>query len=211
MREKEQSTRIIYVRHGKPDFPHDRLYCDDREDPVLTAEGLQQAQAAARQLASIEPDVDRIYVSPMQRARLTAEPIIQAYGVPHTVDVDLKERPFGAWDGLYFDAIERDFPDQYRAWKQDPVMFVPQGGETIHAHRDRINGVIHRIIERHPGETIVVVAHVGPIRMCVTEALQMPLESYRRLTVDYASLTRVDYGRRQHNLVYMNLYDRIRP
>jgi len=208
MREKEKSTRIILVRHGKPDFPNDRLYCDDREDPCLTEEGKKQAVGAATMLSIIESNIDRVYVSPMQRARQTAAPIIEACGVPLSIEPDLKERPFGVWDGLYFNAIERDYPEQYRAWKQDPVMFVPEGGEPINTHCDRIRGAIQRIIGRHPGETIVVVAHVGPIRMCITEALRMPLESYRRLTVDYASLTRIDYGRRQDNLVYMNLYDR---
>ena len=60
------------------------------------------------------------------------------------------------------------------------------------------------IVEAHPGELIVIVMHVGPIRMCVTDALGMPLKAYRQLTIDYGSLTRIDYGKRQNNLIYMN-------
>jgi len=202
MREKEKHTRIIYVRHGKPDFPRDRLYCDEQEDPPLTDEGVRQAEAAAELLKN-EP-VDAIYVSPMQRTRMTAQPIIDALKTPFHVDDQLKERPFGLWDGMYFDDIQRDFPDEFKAWKRDPVGFVPQGGETIHEHSDRIGAAVQRIITSHPGGTVVVVMHVGPIRMCVTQALQMPLSAYRRLTVDYGSLTRIDYGRRQHNLIYLN-------
>lgn len=211
MREKEKSTRIIYVRHGKPDFPHDRLYCDDREDPPLTDEGRRQAEAAAQLLASLEPQVDTVYASPLQRARSTAEPIVAALGDPALhLDQELKERPFGEWDGLYFDTIANDYPEEFKAWKRDPVNFVPRGGEPMLEHRARIIGAVERIVARHPGETVVVVAHVGPIRMCISAALQMPLECYRRLNVDYASLTCIDYGRRQHNLIYMNLFDRQR-
>jgi broad specificity phosphatase PhoE len=202
MREKEKHTRIIYVRHGKPDFPHDRLYCDEREDPLLTDEGVRQAEAAAELLKG--EAVDAVYVSPMQRTRMTAQPIIAALQAPLHVDDQLKERPFGLWDGMYFDDIQRDFPDEFKAWKRDPVGFVPQGGETIHEHSDRISAAVQRIISNHTGETVVVVMHVGPIRMCVTQALQMPLSAYRRLTVDYGSLTRIDYGRRQDNLIYLN-------
>jgi len=202
MREKEKSTRVIYVRHGKPDFPHDRLYCDEREDPVLTEEGLKQAEAAA-QLLKAEA-VDAVYVSPMQRTRMTAQPIIDALNVPFHVDAQLKERPFGIWDGMYFDDIQRDFPDEFKAWKRDPVGFVPEGGETIQDHRVRITDAVQEIIARHPGGVVVIVMHVGPIRMCVTDALQMPLAAYRQLTVDYGSLTRIDYGRRQNNLIYLN-------
>ena len=202
MREKEKSTRVIYVRHGKADFPYDRLYCDDREDPALAEEGVTQAEGAARLLQ--EEDVDVIYASPMLRTRKTAEAIIKTTGVPLHTHPGLKERPFGIWDGLFFDDIARDYPDEFKAWKQDPVHFVPDGGETIRDHMVRVTSAVAEIVERHPGEMVVIVAHVGPIRMCVTDALQMPLEAYRRLTIDYGSLTRVDYGKRQHNLIYLN-------
>ena len=122
----------------------------------------------------------------------------------------LRERPFGMWDGLYFDDIARDYPEDFRAWKADPVYFVPTGGETISDHMARVSHAVTDIVSAHAGQTVVVVAHVGPIRMCVTDALSMPLDAYRRLTVDYGSLTRIDYGRRQNNLIYMNLYDRAR-
>lgn len=206
MREKEKTTSIIYVRHGKADFPYDRLYCDDREDPPLTEEGGRQAENAARLLA--RDSVDVIYASPMRRTLTTAQAVAEATDAPLRTHEGLKERPFGIWDGLYFDDIARDFPDEFQAWKRDPIEFVPEGGESIRDHMARIKGAVDEIVAAHPGELIVVVAHVGPIRMCVTDALCMPLEAYRRLTIDYGSLTRVDYGRRQHNVVYMNFYDR---
>ncbi|HFD92796.1 MAG TPA: histidine phosphatase family protein [Gammaproteobacteria bacterium] len=202
MREKEKSTRVIYVRHGQADFPHDRLYCDDREDPGLTAAGLEQARYAARMLATEAVDV--IYASPMLRTLRTAEEIVDVTGAPLHTDERLKERPFGIWDGLFFDDIARDYPDGFKAWKADPVNYVPEGGEAIRDHRVRIKEVVSDILHRHPGELIVIVAHVGPIRMCITDAIGMPVEGYRQLTIDYGALTRVDYGRRQNNLVYMN-------
>lgn len=206
MREKEKTTSIIYIRHGKADFPYDRLYCDDREDPPLTDEGRRQAEGAARLLAG--DGIDVIYASPMQRTLSTAEAVAGTTGAPLRTHEGLKERPFGIWDGLYFDDIARDYPEDFQAWKRDPIGFVPEGGESIRDHMARIKGAVEEIIASHPGELIVVVAHVGPIRMCVTDALCMPLEAYRRLTIDYGSLTRVDYGRRQHNLIYMNRRDR---
>lgn len=206
MREKERATGVIFVRHGRADFPHDRLYCDDREDPGLTPDGVEQAAQAA-QMVRGQP-VAAIYASPMQRTRSTAEPIVEATGIPVALHAGLRERPFGIWDGLYFEEIARDYPEAFQAWKQDPVRFVPEGGEPIDAHRERVTGALREIIAAHPGELVVVVAHVGPIRMCLTDALSMPLAAYRRLTVDYGSLSRVDYGRKQNNLIYMNMYAR---
>jgi broad specificity phosphatase PhoE len=203
MREKDTSTCVIFVRHGKADFPHDRLYCDEREDPPLTEEGISQAQHVADLLDKHGADV--IYSSPMRRTSTTAELIALKINTPVHYHSKLKERPFGIWDGLYFDEIARDYPEQFLAWKRDPISYVPLGGETINAHKERVNGALMEIINNHRGQRIVVVSHVGPIRMWITDALSMPLAAYRRLTIDYASMTRIDYGSKQNNLVYMNI------
>jgi ribonuclease H / adenosylcobalamin/alpha-ribazole phosphatase len=206
MREKEKTTGVIFVRHGQADFPSKRLYCDDREDPGLTERGLEQARHAGVLLAG-EP-VDVIYASPMNRTRTTAAAIVEATGAPLHFNERLKERPFGIWDGLYFDDIARDYPADFKAWKSDPVFFVPEGGEAINDHMTRVTHALAGIVAAHPGQLIVVVAHVGPIRMCITDALSMPLAAYRRLTIDYGSLTRVDYGAQQNNLIYLNFCHR---
>ena len=203
MREKESATRIIYVRHGLTDFPSNRIYCDDREDPALNSEGAQHAQDAADLLA--RQKVDAIYASPSLRTRSTAETIAKSTGIKIQFVPDLRERRFGVWDGLYFEEIERDFPDEYRAWKRDIAGYTPRGGETMEALQRRTGVEISRIVTRHPKETIVVVTHVGPIRVCVADALKIPLEWYRQLRIDYGSLTCIDYGRNQNNLIYTNL------
>jgi broad specificity phosphatase PhoE len=207
MREKESSTCVIFVRHGKADFPHDRLYCDEREDPPLTDEGLLQAQHAATLLQKQE--IDAVYSSPLLRTRTTAELIASRSNVPIHFHSKLKERPFGIWDGLYFDEIARDYPEQFQAWKRDPISFVPEGGETINAHKERVKDALLEIIANHRGQRIAIVSHVGPIRMWITDALDMPLAAYRRLTIDYASITRVDYGAKQNNLMYMNISNKM--
>lgn len=202
MREKEPSTRIIYVRHGVTDFPKDRLYCDDKEDPVLNKLGLHQAQMAAGLLSNER--IDAIFASPLQRTLMTARAIANESGVEVQTEPALKERPFGVWDGLYFDAIERDFPDDYLAWKKNPATYVPEGGESVYDLLARVKNALDNIILKHHGKTVVVVSHVGPIRVLVSQSLNMPLEHYRQLTIDYGSLTRVDYGKRQNNLIYLN-------
>ena len=80
MREKEKSTTVIFVRHGKTDFPLDRIYCDEQEDPPLNSEGLEHARHAAALLQGLGIDV--IYVSPYRRTRMTANEIVRATDAP---------------------------------------------------------------------------------------------------------------------------------
>ncbi len=203
MREKELTTRVIFVRHGKTDFPTDRIYCDGREDPPLNAVGLEQAQAAAKLLRS--QSVDVIYTSPSSRTRMTAGEIAQVVSAPVVEAADLRERRFGIWDGLYFDEIARDYPQAYQSWKQDPVHYTPEGGETIEGLLGRATALVKTVVGGHGGKTIVVVSHVGPIRVCLTEALRIPVAWYRQLRVDYGALSGVDYGSNQNNLVFANV------
>jgi probable phosphoglycerate mutase len=203
MREKELTTRVIYVRHGKTNFPTDRIYCDDREDPPLNDDGLAQAQAAGELLRS--QSVNVIYTSPSSRTRMTADTIARLVEAPIIQDATLGERRFGLWEGLYFAEIAQQYARAYQSWRHDPVHYTPDGGETIDDLLGRVTSTMQRIIGEHCGKTIVVVSHVGPIRVCLTAALKIPVQWYRQLRIDYGSLTMVDYGESQNNLVYANV------
>jgi broad specificity phosphatase PhoE len=207
VRVKEKATRIIYVRHGETDFPLNRIYCDDKEDPPLNKKGMMQANQAAEFLANA--DIAAIFASPCCRTRMTAEAIAARHeGLNINYEPRLVERNFGIWEGLYFEEIESRFPEQYLEWKQNQALFKPENGESVHDLLDRAAPVVAGLIRVHEGQTIVVVAHVGPIRVLIADALQIPVESYRQLGVDPASATCIDYGRTQNNLIFMNFHAR---
>jgi probable phosphoglycerate mutase len=203
MREKEASTRIIYVRHGQTDFPLDRIYCDDRESPELNAAGLAQARGAADLLR--DQRIDAIYVSSIRRARMTAAEISRVTGLDVVVRPDLQERRFGIWEGLYFHEIEQRYPEGYAAWKRDQAGYAPEGGETIYDLLARVKREIQAIVAQQAGKTVVVVSHVGPIRALLADGISVPLPMYRQLSIDYGSLSRMDYGKSQNNLRFMNV------
>ena len=60
--------RLIFIRHGEPDYATD----------TLTENGRIEAAALAER--TVKWDVDRFFCSPLGRARLTAEPTLRALG-----------------------------------------------------------------------------------------------------------------------------------
>lgn len=124
MREKEKTTQVIYVRHGETDFPLDRIYCDNQEDPALNRAGMEHAEQAAGFLAN--QDVAAIYASPCRRTSMTAEAIAKYHEHPVQYDGALVERNFGVWEGLFFHEIESQFPSLYKEWKQNQAAFKPE-------------------------------------------------------------------------------------
>lgn len=202
MREKEPSTRIIFLRHGMTDFPLDRIYCDESEDPELNERGRQQAAQAAELLQLIE--IHHVYASPTQRTLQTADIANPKKDLSILQDTRLKERHFGTWEGLYFHEIEADYPERYQEWKQDPAAFKPDEGESAFDLDLRFNAAIKDIRQAHKGETILVVSHVGPIRCAICHALDMPMIMFRQLRIDYASISCIDYGKTNLNVICMN-------
>ncbi len=206
MREKEKTTRVIYVRHGQTDYPLDRIYCDSKEDPKLSSLGIEQAEQAAKFLRN--QGVAAIFASPCLRTSMTAEAIAKFHAHPVKYDDALVERNFGDWEGLYFHEIESQFPGLYKAWKQNQAAFKPDNGESVYDLAARVGSAKDRIIEEFAGRCVVVVSHVGPIRVLVADALEMPVERYRQLSIEPASLTQIDYGASQNNMILLNFHAR---
>jgi len=202
VREKEPHTTLLFIRHGDPDYPETRLYARE-DDPGLTPEGRRQAALLGDWVKG--EAVAAIYASPTRRTRETAAPMAEALGIEPVLDGRLEERGFGVWEGMDFDDIQSQHPDEFTAWKTDPIHYAPEGGENIRELSDRVGEVLAEVRERHPGKSALVVTHVGVIRTALCEALGTPLAEYRRFHVATGSVARVDYGKRQANLMYLGV------
>lgn len=206
MREKEAHTTLLFVRHGEPDYPETRIY-SKKDDPGLTERGRRQAEALAKWAADQQGGrgIDAVYVSPTRRTLETAEPVLAGLGREATVEARLEERFFGAWEGMDFDAIRDGDPQGFTAWKTNPIGFAPKGGETIVDLSNRVDQLLDEIRQRHDKGVVLLVTHVGTIRAALCSAMKVPLEEYRRFHIYPGSVARVDYGRRQANLMYLGL------
>lgn len=79
--------RIVFVRHGEPDYARD----------CLTEEGRKQARAAAARLR--EENIEAIYASPLGRAAETAAAAAGELGLPVTTLDFMREVHWGSIDG----------------------------------------------------------------------------------------------------------------
>jgi phosphohistidine phosphatase len=66
---------IWLLRHAAAE---ERSVSGRDEDRTLTEDGHRRARAIARGLAALEPGIDLILTSPLERARQTAEPVARA-------------------------------------------------------------------------------------------------------------------------------------
>jgi broad specificity phosphatase PhoE/ribonuclease HI len=183
-------TRFLLLRHGQTELSVERRY-SGRGNPGLTDLGRRQADAAARFLGN-RGGVSAVISSPLQRAHDTADAAAKALGLDVTVDADLIETDFGGWEGLTFsEAAERD-PALHKRWLRDTSV-APPDGESFDAAAERVGRARARIISEHPGETVLVVSHVTPIKTLLRMALDAGPSVLYRMHLDLASLSIAEF------------------
>ena len=146
-------TTILLVRHGKTDWNLERRVQGQTDRP-LNETGVRQARELAAALA--EERVDAVFSSYLVRAHETARIVAERRGLDVTVLPDLREKDFGSWEGLTDVEVLSRFPDaRSRPWGD---------AESTDDVAHRVLAALHRIADSHPGGSVVVVAHGGPLR-----------------------------------------------
>ncbi|TQF73520.1 bifunctional RNase H/acid phosphatase [Rhodococcus spelaei] len=183
-------TRLLLLRHGQTPLSVERRY-SGRGNPQLTELGLAQAGSAATRLAE-RGGIAAVVSSPLGRARQTAAAAASALGLPVTVHDGLTETDFGQWEGLTFAEASEHDPDLHRRWLTDTSL-RPPGGESFDEVRGRVEGVRADLTRDYPGQNVLVVSHVTPIKTLLQLALDVGPSLLYRLHLDLASLSIAEF------------------
>lgn len=156
-------TRIILVRHGESRAQELGIVGGHQGCQGLSDLGRRQVTALRDRLAATDElaDAAHLYSSVMPRAVETAEILRPALGLDEPVqECDLCEHHPGEGDGLTWDEFNERYPAPDR-W--DPHLRRDPGGETWAEMGERVARGLDALVERHPGETIVVACHGGVV------------------------------------------------
>jgi probable phosphoglycerate mutase len=181
-------TYTVLARHGATALSLEKRFSGRGGfDAPLAPLGEAQARALAKEVAA-RGGIDRIVSSPLLRTRQTAAIVAAAVGLPVEVEDGFAECAFGEWDGHTFAEVRERWPVQLEEWLASTDV-APPGGESFAACRDRVTAARARLVERCPGERVLVVAHVTPIKLLVSDAVGAPLVSVYRMELPPCSLS----------------------
>ncbi|GGI06879.1 phosphatase [Egicoccus halophilus] len=130
----------------------------------LSDTGSAQARATGAALAEGHPDA-RVVVSDLLRCQQTAQPLLDALGGEPVTDARLRERSFGAWEGLTRDEVAERDAERWRRWRErDDEVVAEIDGETDAVFVARIVPVLRELLADTPQDGVTVaVTHGGPI------------------------------------------------
>lgn len=165
---------LFLVRHGQPDWAPASIA---RNNPALTQLGREQANRVAHRLASLDR-VDELWVSPLNRAIETSDPVVRDLSQDREVYDWLEEigNP-PEWEGQPADQIDRYFQEANAREMEDMWDGLP-GGESFKAFHERVVTGLAQTLDTHgihpmdpdhrhlwtvddPDKRVVIVAHAG--------------------------------------------------
>ena len=175
-------AELVLIRHAQPDWEPDGRAVDH---PALTGYGQRQAEAVAGAIAG---PFDAFYVSPLQRAQETAEPIARSLGhEPKTLSW-LAEIRLPPLEGLTPDEVQDHFRET-RARDLGDWWDPMPGGESFRHMYERVSSGVESLLSsshgmrihqnsgyriwhpEHEDARILIVAHNGTNSVIVSHLL----------------------------------------
>ncbi len=182
-------SKLLLVRHGDTESGSTLRYWG-QSDVKLSAVGLRQAERLSDRLATER--IDAIYTSYLQRALVTAKVIASKHQANVITCPELNEVNFGKIEGLTFDEVSQLYPEVAKLWVSRSLSLEFPEGENFDKLNNRVSKFLSRLDKHAPEETILIVAHAGPLRLLVCHLLGLELRHWRQFRLDLASLSIVE-------------------
>ncbi len=170
---------IYLMRHGETDW--NRIHrLQGITDIPLNEKGIEEARQAAEWLRDVP--FDRIYTSPLARARQTAEIVRGDRPIEIIQEDALIEISFGEYEGLFNRKENYNIPDpEFPRFFEDPEHYhTAPGGESIPHLRERTLHFVRSVMDdpENEGMTFLMTTHGAAIRGILSGLLELPLKDF---------------------------------
>ena len=83
----------------------------------------------------------------------------------------------GIWEGQTGDDIERQYPDEIQLFWYEPHLFQSTSGENFEAVHKRVIEGMQLLLEKHKGESILIVSHAAAAKLLVGHFAGIEIEN----------------------------------
>ena len=185
------TTRVFLIRHGATELSTEDRFAG-AVDVLLSDAGRDQARRLGARLAREEIAV--AFASPMKRTMETARLVIEPHGIEVNPIDGIREIAHGRWEGMKREEVERQFPEEYARYEEDPFSFAPVEGESGLQVTARALPALLKIVAEHCDARIVIVSHKATIRLLLSSLLGFDPRKYRdRLDQSPCALNILDF------------------
>lgn len=169
---------IYLVRHGETNWNKVRKL-QGQVDIPLNEFGKSLAVKTAEGLKDVSFDV--CFTSPLERARETAELILNGADVPIINDDRIIEMGFGAYEGKCCSREEWELPESFHLFFTDPEHYVPApDGESFLDVKERTRDFLRWLYAcgEYENNTILITTHGAALAGLLNNIKNKPLKEY---------------------------------
>ena len=147
---------LFVIRHGETEW-NTQKRMQGRLDSALTEKGRKDAQSLGERLK--DTDFVRIISSPSNRTLETAKIVAGEKAKCIETDERLMEIHLGDWQGKVEVDIEKEYPDQYHAYWNQPTSYESVDGESFLDVKERISDFFTELERSTHSGNVLVVTH----------------------------------------------------
>jgi broad specificity phosphatase PhoE len=184
-------STLVFIRHGQTEMSG--RFCG-HSDPDLNAAGVLQIACAAEEVATL--GIQRIYSSDLLRASQTANAIGRRIGINVELRRDLRELHFGLWEGLNWQEIGEQFPQEAAQWLREFPLHSAPGGEQYAAFTARIDAALSPLLCETSQPVTAIVTHRGVMRYALARFFNFSEQKAWTRTAPYAAVVVATPGSR---------------
>lgn len=170
-------TKVYLIRHGKTEWNLESRYQGAHGDSPLLATSYQEINLLADSLQGIR--FAHAYASPLKRARVTAQKLLDRLEQPVrlTIDSRLMEFNLGKMEGMHFADVAAKWPEVLNNFRHHPDQYDEQvtGSESFMQVIDRVGSAIKEYCRLNPGTNILVVSHGAALNATINALIGTPL------------------------------------
>jgi len=198
----KRKCKITFIRHGSTIYSEENRLCDKLNYPPLNEVGKIESENIAQWVEKRSPKVDKIYTSPDVKSMQTCEFVAKEYKKDFQIIDNLYSRRSGDWNGLTFEQIEKQYPEEIKKYHKDRANYWGNGGETVADFSIRVRNTISELIEKNKGKRIIIVTNGDVIQAEICNALGIPLQNIGQIYIPCGSATQLSYFTEWTSLVY---------
>lgn len=165
--------RLYITRHGETVW-NTQKRMQGWKNSDLTEKGKSNAAALGRSLRDVE--FKKVYCSPLDRTRKTAELILEGRNVEVIYDENLREIHLGELEGLTQEEIREIYPEFQSHFWENPSQYKAASGEDFYQVRERVIKTLEDIIGDNPEGNVLIVTHGVVLKTIHAYFKNLPME-----------------------------------
>jgi len=186
----EPQGHLVLLRHGETEWSKSGQHTGVTDLPLLP-EGEEAAKRVAKLLEGWR--FEKVIVSPLQRARRTAE---LAGLTEYTIDPRLVEWDYGGYEGLTTKEIRAQLGYTWTVFA-DGVVPGDTPGETVEEVAARASAVLRDVMPILEDGNVALVGHGHYMRILATVFLRQEVRMGAQLLLDAGSISVLEWEREQ--------------